>query len=354
MTRIEVEVKPPYPVMVGDGLLGRIGDLVAEHRVALVSDSNVAPLYAERVCRSLQEAGRRAQLIEVPAGESSKSLEVLARVLRTLAQGEFRRDCAVVSLGGGVVSDLAGFVAATYLRGVAFYSCPTSLLAMVDASVGGKTGVNLPEGKNLVGAFWQPRMVFADVATLASLPERQFREGAVELIKHGLLGEQKLLEALDDPEFRPGGAPQALEEYVSISVAVKARVVGEDEREAGSRAYLNLGHTLGHALEAVSGHGLSHGEAVAYGLLYAALLGRQRGWYDFSASALRLIEWLRPSPLPSLEFEALLPYLLRDKKNSASGQRFVLLRSEGVPVLVDDVSEAEQRRAWARLLEEAA
>jgi 3-dehydroquinate synthase len=234
---IRLELHEPYDVLVGHGLLDRLDELVEERSVAIVTDSNVGPRYAERLCGELAGAGKRSLVIEVPAGEDSKSLAMLEDVLRRLARAAFGRDCAVLSLGGGVVSDLAGFAAASYLRGVAFYSCPTSLLAMVDASVGGKTGVNLPEGKNLVGAFWQPRLVVADIATLATLPERQFREGAVELFKHGLLGAGELLGSLDDPEFRPGGAPEVLERYVVSSVMVKGRVVEADEHETGQRAF---------------------------------------------------------------------------------------------------------------------
>lgn len=351
MTSIEVSSSTPYRVLVGKDLLADLGALVPEDAVAVISDSNVAPLYGQEVCRRLTEAGRRARLVDVAAGESSKSLVVLGEVLGSLAQAGFDRNCAVLALGGGVVTDLAGFAAATYLRGVAYYSCPTTLLGMVDASVGGKTGVNLPEGKNLVGSFWQPRLVLADVTTLASLPGQQFREGAVELFKHGLLGEEVLLGALDHPEFRPVGDPNVLEEYISRSIAVKARIVEEDERESGKRAFLNLGHSLAHALEAASEHRLSHGEAVAYGLLFAAFIGAGRGWRDFRGEARRLLDWLQPSPLPGFSYQELMPYLLRDKKNASNRQRFVLLKEDGKPVLVEDVSESEQRLAWQRLLE---
>ena len=352
-TRIEVAVEPSYEVTVGAGLLEGVASYIPELEVAVVSDSRVAPLYANRLCTFLQAAGRRPLPVEVAPGEGSKSLGVLEGVVRTMAAGGLGRDSAVLAVGGGVVSDLAGFAAASYLRGVAFYVCPTSLLAMVDASVGGKTGVNLPEGKNLVGAFWQPRAVLADVTTLASLPLPVFREGAVELYKHGLLDDEFLLTAPDEPEFRPDGDPEVLSEYVARSIAVKAKVVGADEREAGSRAHLNLGHTLAHALEAASEHRLPHGEAVAYGLLFAAFLASARGWHDFTQQALRLLEWLEPSPLPTTDFSELLPYMLRDKKNLGDRQRFVLLRAKGSPVLVDDVTRREQESAWRQLLEVA-
>lgn len=349
---VPVAVEPDYEVLVGSGLLEVVNSRVTERDLAVVSDSRVAPLYGERLVAALESGGERSvRLIRIAEGENSKSLAVLGEVLRQLAAAGIRRDGGVLAVGGGVVSDLAGFAAASYLRGVAFYTFPTSLLAMVDASVGGKTGVNLPEGKNLVGAFWQPKAVFADVATLATLSPRQFREGAVELFKHGLLADPYLLNALDDLDFRPDGDPRVLEEYVARSVRVKARVVGSDEREAGERAHLNLGHSLAHALEAASDHRLGHGDAVGYGLLFAALLGKGRGWHDFEDQARALLDWLEPAPLPCREFDELMPYLLRDKKNPRAGQRFVLLHERGTPLLVDDVDVVEQKHAWGRLLE---
>ena len=349
--RVVVEVEPRYEVTVGSGLLERIGEFIEEPTVAVISDSSVGPIYIDEVRSPLEAGGRRTVAIEVEAGEASKTLTVLERVLREMAAVGLKRDCAVLALGGGVVSDLAGFAAASYLRGVSYYASPTSLLAMVDASVGGKTGVNLPEGKNLVGAFWQPRGVIADVRTLATLPAAVFREGAVELYKHGLLDDEFLLGAIDEPEFRANGDPAVLTDYVARSVAVKAKVVGADELERGSRAHLNLGHTLAHALEAASSHRLPHGEAVAYGLLFAAFLGTGRGLYDFTEPAVRLLQWLRPTPLPVNDFDLLRPYMARDKKNLAKLQRFVLLRERATPVLADDVSPSEQESAWRRLLE---
>lgn len=349
--RIEVAVEPPYDVVVGAGLLTGVGALVDQPVVAVVSDSRVGPRYSQVVCASLERTGKQVLPIEIPAGEASKNLGELERISSIMAGAGLTRDGAILALGGGVVSDLAGFAAASYLRGVAYFACPTSLLAMVDASVGGKTGVNLPEGKNLVGAFWQPRTVVADVETLATLPEGVFREGAVELYKHGLLDDEFLLGAIEEPEFRPDGDPEILIEYVSRSIAVKARVVSGDERESGNRAHLNLGHTLAHALEAASAHRLPHGEAVAYGLLYAALLGRERGWHDFTGEARRLLEWLTPSPLPTRSLAELRPFIDRDKKHLRQRRRFVLLREKAAPVLVDDVSAGDEQRAWEQLLE---
>lgn len=347
---LKVRVTPPYPVVVGAGVLGDLGRIVHERDVAVISDAHVAPLYAGAVERAMTDAGKRVRSWTVPAGEDSKSIATWQHLLRQLAGAGLGRDAAVVALGGGVVGDLAGFVAASYLRGVAFYQVPTSLLAMVDASVGGKTGLDLPEGKNLVGAFWQPRAVVADVRTLASLPEREFRHGTVELVKHGFLADPTLLQRFD-AGWAPGIEDEALVDAVTRSVAVKAAVVAADEREAGPRAHLNLGHTLAHALEAITAHAMPHGEAVAYGLLYAALLGRARGMADLVPRMQRLVRWVDPAPLPDVPFEALAPYLARDKKVAAGRLRFVLLEDVGRPCVVDDVAAAEQATAWQALRE---
>ena len=278
--KLTVALTPPYDVVVEAGVLARAGEFIRAPKLALISDDKVAPLYAETVKKSLEAAGSQVFLYTVPATEDSKSLGTLETLLRRLAQDGFNRQSAVVALGGGIVSDLAGFVAASYMRGVAFYTLSTTLLGMVDASVGGKTGVNLPEGKNLVGAFWQPKTVLMDVSVLATLPEHEFRGGAVELFKHGLLADPKLLDDVVDTRFRCDGPADFLETTIARSVKVKADIVAEDEREGGRRAYLNLGHTLAHALEAYTNHALSHGDAVTYGLLFAAKLAAARGYAD--------------------------------------------------------------------------
>jgi len=346
---LPVQVPQPYSVHVGADLLPTLPALVPHRTVALISDANVEPLYGAPLATALQSAGRQVVRLSVPAGESSKSLEQYGALLNSLAAAAFPRDGAVVALGGGVVGDLAGFVAASYMRGVALYQVPTSLLAMVDASVGGKTAIDLPAGKNLVGAFWQPRAVFADVSTLRSLPEREFRQGTVELVKHGLLAEPSLLST-----FAAGWSQdlplEHLADAVARSVAVKARVVAADERESGVRAHLNLGHTLAHALEAASQQRLAHGDAVAYGLVYAALLARRRGYADHTAAVYELFNWVLPGPLPVAEFAELYAYMQRDKKVANGQVRFVLLESVGKPVVVDDMSYGELERAYGELL----
>lgn len=346
---VEVAVNPAYQVHVAPGALATLPDLGSQATVAIVSDSNVAPLYAAGLAAELERAGKRVLVLTVPAGEPSKSLQQYGTLLHALAEAAFPRDGAVIALGGGVVGDLAGFVAASYMRGVAWYQAPTSLLAMVDASVGGKTGLDLPHGKNLVGAFWQPQAVVADVATLASLPEREFRQGSVELVKHGLLADPTLL-ATFAAGWSQSEPPEVLADAVARSVAVKARVVAADEREAGQRAHLNLGHTLAHALEAASQQRLAHGDAVAYGLVYAALLARRRGFADLTTTVYELFNWVLPGPLPVAGFDSLYAYMQRDKKVADGQVRFVLLEDVGRPVLVPDLTYGELQRAYTELL----
>ena len=269
--------------------------------------------------------------IAVPSGEACKELGVYADVLSQLARAALPRDSAVVGLGGGATTDLAGFVAATYLRGVAFYTIPTTLLAQVDAAVGGKTGVNLPEGKNLVGAFWQPSAVWCDVTTLRFLPVRVFRDGTAEVFKHGLLTDARLCKAVLSPDFGPD-VPN-LADVVADAVQVKVDVVARDPNERGERAHLNLGHTLAHALEAFTNHGLSHGEAVGYGLHYATVLSKLLGGADLTELTRRFLRYLQPDPLPSLTWEDVSPFMARDKKADSGGLRFVVLRDVGQPYL---------------------
>lgn len=348
---IEVSVRPPYTVQIGAGALAELPAVVHHRAVALVSDSNVAPRFLPDISAALELAGIHVTRHVVPAGEGSKSAARWLELQRAFARAGLDRDGAVVAVGGGVVGDLAGFAAATYLRGIAWYQAPTSLLAMVDASVGGKTAIDLPEGKNLAGAFWQPLAVLADVRALRSLPEREFRQGAVEHFKHGLLADSAILDAFADG-FAAGWPEVDLARSIARSVAVKAAIVAQDEREGGVRAHLNLGHTLAHALEAVSGHVLPHGDAVAYGLHFAALVGRNRGWADLTDRTAWLLAWVRPSPLPRATFQEVRRYQARDKKHRAGRERFVLLQDVGRPLVTDDVSEPEQERAWNELVEE--
>jgi len=355
--RVAVRAGEAYPVEVGCGLdVGALAAAALEvGDCALLTDSTVGPLYAGRVRRSLRAAGWRVlETVEVPAGEGSKSLAVYGEVLRRLARAGLMRDGALFALGGGVVGDLGGFVAASYMRGISLVMLPTTLLAMVDSSVGGKTGLDLPEGKNLVGAFLQPRLVAADLGFLESLPRRELSMGLAEVVKMGLLAGGRLFGALQRLAEALAGDARALEELVLLSVSFKAGVVAEDERERGRRAILNYGHTVGHGLEAASGYGLAHGEAVAAGMVAEALLSRRVFGTDLVGLHERL---LREAGLPvrvrGLEAAEVLGAMRRDKKRRGGEHRFVLLREVGRPVWGVEVGEEEALSAVEAVLEAA-
>lgn len=350
---LRVDLEPSYPLFVGEGVSGQLANVVTETRVAVLSDANVYAQHGERLQTSLEQAGKQVSVHTFAPGESSKSSTTYAALLSQLVNAKLDRRSAIVSLGGGVTGDLAGFVAASYMRGIPFYGVPTSLLAMVDASVGGKTGINLPEGKNLVGAFWQPKAVFIDTAHVRSLPLPVFKQGAVEHFKHGLLADPQILSDVIQPAFSPDGDADFLAATLARSVQVKAAVVAADEKEAGVRAHLNLGHTLGHALESASQHQLSHGEAIAYGLVFAARLAAARGLADETERTLQFLRWLAPQPLPDVPLEILTAYMKRDKKTLDARLRFVLLEQIGSPFIAEDVTQAELEAAWQYLKEQS-
>ena len=291
--RVEVAVAPPYPVVVGAGL--DLADVVSREArpglAAILTDTDVGPLHAPTLEDALVQAGWRvADVTRVAAGERSKGLAAYGEVVGRLARAGMTRDGTLFALGGGVVGDLGGFVAATYMRGIDLVLLPTSLLAMVDSSVGGKAGVDLPEGKNLVGAFVRPRLVAADLDWLGTLPERELSGGLAEVIKMGLLAGGGYFDALDGLAPARDRDPGALRDLILHSVRFKAGVVAEDELEAGRRAILNYGHTIGHGLEAASGYAVSHGEAVAAGMVAAAHLARAKLGVDLVSSHLELLE----------------------------------------------------------------
>jgi 3-dehydroquinate synthase len=337
MGSFRVELGPnAHPVHVGVGLLDRLGELalaagLKPGRAALLTDSNVARLYGARVQTALAAAGFDAATIEVAAGEASKSLATLEQVYDRLVASDLDRSSVVFALGGGVVGDLAGFAAATYLRGLAVVQIPTTMTAQVDSALGGKTGVNHRSAKNLIGAFHQPRMIVADVATLASLPQREFREGLAEVIKYGAIMDAPMVAALESamPAILSRDSAQ-LEQIVDQSLRHKAAVVASDEREGGLRKILNFGHTIGHALEASAGYGsYFHGEAVAIGMVVAA--GLSRTYAGLSGHEVdRLVGLIEASGLPSRmpagwrrsDFERALKL---DKKRAGDGVEFVLI-----------------------------
>ncbi len=331
-----------YPILIGPGVLRRAATL-AEHippgDLLLLSNTTVAPLYAATLRSALGE--RRVVEVILPDGERHKTLDTIARIVDVLVANRFSRDCCVLALGGGVVGDIAGFAAACYQRGVHFVQLPTTLLAQVDSSVGGKTGVNHPGGKNLIGAFHQPQVVLADTETLATLPDRELRAGLAEVIKYGLIIDAAFFGWL---ESNIGALlarePDALSYAIRRCCEIKADIVHRDEREQGERALLNLGHTFAHAIEAATGyHSWLHGEAVGAGLYMAALTSQRAGWLHADALARCRALLLRAGlPLAAREVRAdeALALMRMDKKVKAGQMRLVLLKGIGNSVLTGD------------------
>ncbi len=331
-----IEVRHPlgsYPVYVEPGVLGRLPDLITRHvpgrRLALLTDGNVRALLP-RWGMGLPPV--EAELV-VPAGETSKTRERWSELSDTLLGRTFGRDSALLLVGGGVVGDLGGFVAATFLRGIPYVQVPTTLLAMLDASVGGKTGVDTPHGKNLIGAFHPPAAVIADPRVLGTLPEREFRGGLAEAVKHGLIADREYFDWITESAERIiTRDPETLAALVRRSVEIKAAVVSEDEREAGRRAILNAGHTVAHALEQASGYALAHGEAVAIGLVTECRLAESIGLAPPGVAhgvATLLARLGLPTTLPGFAPERLMAGMAADKKNRESRIRFALPVSIG-------------------------
>lgn len=352
-----------YNIFVGPGLLADAGRLSVAAGVVgkglLVTNEKVGAMYGGALQRSLSLAGLRVPRVDIPDGEQFKTLETATRIFRAAVAHRLDRRSFFIALGGGVVGDVAGFAAATFLRGVDFIQVPTTLLAQVDAAVGGKVGVNLDEGKNLVGAFHQPRAVIADVDTLQSLPKRELAAGMAEVIKYGMMADPHLLDFLEDRiEQLAAGHKGALMAVVARSCEIKAAIVAQDERETlGLREALNFGHTIGHALEAVLGFSeLLHGEAVAIGMLAAAMLSaRLTGLPASEVERLAALLQRAGLPLapPPVDDAQLLTVMRRDKKVLADRLRFVLLERTGRWVVRDDVPDElvletlrEQRSVW--------
>ena len=303
MDPVEIEL-PSYRVLIARGALADIGRIAAAsaraHRYAVISDDTVAPLYAGRVRSALGEG--RTKLYTVPAGEEQKTRAMWSTLTDAMLADSFGRDTAVVALGGGVIGDLAGFVAATYMRGLPFIQVPTTLLAMIDASIGGKTGVDTATGKNLVGAFHQPSAVIADLDVLRTLPPEHLRAGLAEAIKHGVIADAAYFEDVAEaaPSIVSGTrqAAAALERIVVRSIAIKADVVRRDEREGGVRKTLNFGHTIGHAIELRSDYRMLHGEAVAVGMVLESRVAERLGVAEAGTSD-RVLQAIERSGLPA-------------------------------------------------------
>jgi len=333
-----------YPIHIGQDLIGQAG-LILPHlpqaRVAVISNTTVAPLYLETLATSLRAAGVDALPIVLPDGEVYKNWETLNLIFDALLAHRAERKTTLIALGGGVIGDLTGFAAASYLRGVPFIQVPTTLLAQVDSSVGGKTGINHPLGKNMIGAFYQPRLVLADTATLDTLPDRELAAGLAEVIKYGLIRDPEFFAWLEANMDRLSARnPDALAFAIRRSCENKAAIVAADERESGARALLNLGHTFGHAIESGMGYGVwLHGEAVAAGTLLAADLSQRLGLID-PADVERIAALMRraglPTRAPDLGLDAWLTHMEVDKKVEGGKIRFVLLRGIGDAFVLAD------------------
>ncbi len=347
-----------YPVCLGIDNLDQAGEFIARRtkatRAVVLTVSTVNRRYAPKLMRSLKAAGIRASRIEVPDGDATKNLRQVAKLYDAFLELGLDRSSVVISLGGGMVGDLAGFVAASYLRGMPFVQIPTTILSMVDASIGGKTGVNLKQGKNLVGAFHQPKLVWLDVGTLRSLPNRERAAGVAEIIKVAAIWDEDFFALLEsDVEALMALDPEVLLPVLERACSIKAEVVSRDEREAGLRMLLNFGHTLAHAIEKLRNYrGILHGEAVAIGMVFAAERSETLGFAP-SGTAERLRTLLErvglPTEIPGFERKAYLEALRVDKKKRDSHIQFVVLRgigrAETVPLSMTEIYPAQQRRA---------
>ena len=337
-----------YPIFIEPNCLDRIGSDLAEkkfgNRYAVVTDTNVASLYGERLMEILAAAGVQARLFPFPAGEKSKNIMTLGALSSRLAKAGFDRHDCIIALGGGVTGDLAGFLAATYMRGIPFIQVPTTLLAQVDSSVGGKTGVDIPEGKNLVGAFYQPKAVYIDTGVLQALPREELLGGLGEVIKYGIIRDGKFFNFLDEYRRKITRLdPELIVQTIHTCCLIKAAVVQEDEREGGLRKILNYGHTIGHAVEAASNYEIIHGLAVAIGMVAAARLSVLKGTLSGKEND-RIYSVLSAYGMPvnvpgHLNRDVIKRYLKTDKKTVGGKVHYILPDSIGSTFITSDISE---------------
>lgn len=348
MREVRVELgERSYSILIGSNLIAQSGALFrkldVKGRILVVTNPTIAKWYLGPVLDSLQASGYQAEAVQVPDGEEFKSLEQANQIYNCLVDGKYDRKSVLVALGGGVIGDLTGFVAATYMRGVRFIQIPTTLLAQVDSSIGGKTAVNHPRGKNLIGAFYQPDLVLSDVGTFRTLPEREFNSGMVEVIKHGVIIDPAYFEMIQAELPAIGKRnPGVMDKIVEGSCQIKARVVQEDEKEKGLRVILNLGHTVGHALESITNyHCYKHGEAVALGILAALKIAFRNNLLeeaDLDQRLAGLFENLNlPTKIPGLSAEEIISLLYLDKKVEYGKIRWVLPKRLGQVVVTNEI-----------------
>ena len=348
-----------YKIHIGAGVLGRLGGLCAgaglKGKCLVITDENVGDHYAKAVLQSLDAAGFSASLVILPAGEATKCGDRVFSLYSECIAAGLDRHSFIVALGGGVVGDLAGYVAATYLRGIPFVQVPTSLLAMVDSSVGGKTGINLPEGKNLVGAFYQPQLVLADLQTLETLADREYRAGLAEVVKYGIIYDAPFFQLLEEniTDLLNAGKVELLAKVVGRCCEIKADVVAQDEREGGLRAILNFGHTVGHAVEKTAGYGeVVHGEGVSIGSVFAARASVERS--GLSAAECERIEKIfnalgLPVNAPKYNWSDLRTALSVDKKTVGGMPKFVLVPEIGKSTIGNEIPEELMEQIWINL-----
>lgn len=355
MKRLNIDLADrSYEILIGQGLLEKVGewvlDIVRPSRIVIITHPSIYELFGEKLSNGFSRANLPAHVIEVPEGETSKSLKQAEEIYDKLLEWKCDRQTVLLALGGGVIGDLTGFIAATYMRGVPFVQVPTTLLSQVDSSVGGKTAVNHPLGKNMIGVFYQPKLVVVDLETLKSLPEKEFKAGLAEVIKYGVIEDARLFEFLER-QYKNilSHDPKALEHIIATSCAIKARVVEKDERESRYRMVLNYGHTIGHAIEALTGYSTyTHGEAVAIGMVYAARLSEvmNRCSEDVTRRINGLVEnFGLPTKLPSLSAKDMIQSMYLDKKTTHKKIRFILVKDIGSIEIVDQVAESHIQTA---------
>jgi 3-dehydroquinate synthase len=353
MNRIEVrlEKKPStsYEIYIGQDILDRMGLIITKNnwasRYILITDSNVSALHGDRVIGTLKEMGLKVDQIEIPAGEASKDMQTIFSIIDRMIELGADRTSALIALGGGVVGDITGFVASIYMRGIPYIQVPTTLLAQVDSSIGGKTAIDLPHGKNILGTFHQPKGVFIDLAFLKTLPSREFGNGLAEIVKCGIIDDPELLSLLEkEAEAIRNRDMILLEKVIARTCRIKKGIVEIDEMEKGLRRILNFGHTIGHAIEAESGYSISHGEAVSVGMVAAAHIS-DRLKYLPSEDRERILSLIRAIGLPdriphTLSTDGVSSRIKRDKKKEGDAVRFVLLKKIGIPFVNGGVPEA--------------
>lgn len=356
--KIQRDFEETYEIQIGRDLLETaVFSLMSSNwasKYAVITDSTVAKLHGRRFMDVLRKTGASVELMEIRPGENSKSLDTALEIIRRLVLLRADRETCLIALGGGVVGDLTGFVASIYMRGISYVQVPTTLLAQVDSSVGGKTALDLPEGKNLVGTFWQPRAVFMELSFLDTLPEQQMREGLAEVVKYGLIEDQGLISVLESkPNLHLTRDADSMEEIVYRCALIKKKFVEMDERDQGVRRILNFGHTIGHALEAVSSYKIPHGEAVSMGMVAEARISFKLGHLpkiQMERIEAILTSQALPTRIPDrVSVEGILNHMERDKKRMGGSIPIVLLKRVGLPFLERQVPESCIRETIAEL-----